>query len=100
LVTIDKVTDRENELSYLGRKIMMERGKEYAVDDEDTLNNFRRAAAAFWKCTGPNNTCTAADVARMQKCLKVIRMVTYKEDTVIDDRNYGVYYDVLTRNKE
>ena len=77
-----------NDLCARARLIALERGEEYATDD-DELRTFRTAARAFG--------CEPQDIARMQLCLKVARLQQgMKQDTILDIINYAVYLDALS----
>ncbi len=72
-------------------RLVIERGKEYAPDD-DTLRTFKDAALMYG--------CNPSDVARMQICLKIARMkYQYKPDTTYDLINYIIYHSELISNE-
>jgi len=74
-------------LCEIALKIALQRGKEYATD-EDELRTFKTAAATYG--------CKPQDIARMQLCLKVARMQEgIKQDTLLDIINYAVYLEAL-----
>jgi len=72
-------------------RLVVERGKEYAPD-EDTLRTFKDAAAIYG--------CKPSDVARMQICLKIARLkYQYKVDTTYDLINYVIYHSELIQDE-
>ena len=84
---IEGLTAYHKDICANALRLVIERGKEYAPD-EDTLRTFKDAAQMYG--------CKPNDVARMQICLKIARMkYQYKPDTIYDLINYVIYHSNL-----
>jgi len=91
MTTIEGLKAYHQNICDNARKLVEERGKEYAVE-EDTLITFRDAAQMYG--------CKPSDVARMMICIKVARMkFQHKVDTTYDLINYVVYHSELIKDE-
>jgi hypothetical protein len=91
LTTIEELKTYHEVICNHARKLVSERGKEYAVE-EDTLITFRDAAAMYG--------CKPSDVARMMICIKIARLkFQHSMDTTYDLINYVIYHSELIQDE-